>query len=382
MSAARYRWGRFVKRRQFVAGLGAGAALTSMAACGQQAADCGPTIAGEQQTWKLKMVTTWPPNFPGLGTGANTMARYLNEASGGRIEVQVFAAGELVPAFEVFDAVSAGTADLGHGGAYYWRNKLEIAQLFGAVPFGLNAAEMNGWLYYGDGLELWREAYEPFNLVPFPAGNTGAQMGGWFNKEINSIADLQNLKMRLPGLGGEVLRAVGGTPVALPGGEIFTSLKTGVIDATEWVGPYNDIAFGLHKAAKYYYYPGWHEPGPTLELTVNKTLWDEFPDDIKAIFEVAAEAANLDMLSEYAFRNATAFKQIFDDPNVELRRFPKDVTDTLRAATDELLDSIAAKDEFAAKVWDSYRTYRDESRAFHRLTEEAMFESRLPSSSG
>ena len=366
-----------MRRRHFVTGLGAGAALTSLAACGQPAADCAAGTNAPQKTWKLKMVTTWPPNFPGLGTGANTVARYLEEASGGRITVQVFAAGELVPAFEVFDAVSAGTADLGHGGAYYWRNKLEIAQLFGAVPFGLNAAEMNGWLYYGGGLELWREAYEPFGLVPFPVGNTGTQMGGWFNKEINSVDDLKDLRMRLPGLGGEVLRAVGGTPVALPGGEIFTSLKTGVIDATEWVGPYNDLAFGLHKAAKYYYYPGWQEPGPTLELTVNKNLWDEFPDDIKSIFSVAAQAANLDMHAEYAYRNATAFKQIVDDPNIELRAYPDDVLATIREATDEILDGIAAKDAFAQRVWDSYRTYRDEARAFHRLTEEAMLTARV-----
>ncbi|MEM1264021.1 MAG: TRAP transporter substrate-binding protein [Pseudomonadota bacterium] len=367
-----------MKRRDFVAGLGGGAALTSLAACGgESSADCATTGGAPQKTWRLKMVTTWPPNFPGLGTGALTLANYIKTASGGRVDIQVFAAGELVPAFEVFDAVSAGTADLGHGGAYYWRNKLEIAQLFGAVPFGLNASEMNGWLYYGGGMELWREAYEPFNLVPFAVGNTGAQMGGWFNKEINSIDDLKNLKMRLPGLGGELLRAVGGTPVALPGGEIFTSLKTGVIDATEWVGPYNDIAFGLHKAAKYYYYPGWHEPGPTLELTVNKDLWDEFPDDIKAIFATASQAANLDMHSEYAYRNAAAFKQIVDDPNVELREYPQDVIDTLRVEADTLLNEIAAKDEFSTKVWDSYRTYRDEARTFYRLTEEATYHSRF-----
>ena len=369
-------WGQRVKRRQFVTGLGAGAAVTSLAACGQPPTDCAANASAPRQTYKLKMVTTWPPNFPGLGTGANTLARYLQQASGGRIEVQVFAAGELVPAFEVFDAVSAGTADLGHGGAYYWRNKLEIAQVFGAVPFGLNAAEMNGWMYYGGGLELWREAYEPFDLVPFAAGNTGAQMGGWFNKEINALDDLKDLRMRLPGLGGEVLRALGGTPVALPGGEIFTSLKTGVIDATEWVGPYNDIAFGLHKAAKYYYYPGWQEPGPTLELTVNKQRWDAFPDDIKHIFAVATQAANVDMHAEYAYRNAAAFQQIVADPNIELRAYPADVLRAIRIATDELLDGIAAKDAFAARVWDSYRTYRDQARAFSQVTEASTFDSR------
>ncbi len=365
-----------MKRRDFVAGVGGGLAAAGLAGCGESATECAPG-SSRRETLKLKMVTTWPPNFPGLGTGANTLARYLYEASGGRVEVQVYAAGELVPAFEVFDAVSQGTADLGHGGAYYWRNKLEIAQLFGAVPFGLNASEMNGWLYYGGGLELWQEAYEPFGLVPFPVGNTGGQMGGWFNKPIDSLDDLQGLKMRLPGLGGEVLKAVGGTPVALPGGEIFTSLQTGVIDATEWVGPYNDIAFGLHKAAKYYYYPGWHEPGPTLEFTVNKKLWDGLPADLKAIFKLAAQAANQDMYAEFSYRNAAAFEQILADPNIELRAFPSEVLAKLSEVTDELMEGIAKKDEFSRRAWDSYRTYRDSSRRFQQLSEEASLRARV-----
>ena len=186
---------------------------------------------------KWKMVTTWPKNFPGLGTGANKLAELIGEMSGGRITVKVYGAKELVPAFEVFDAVSRGTAEMGHGAAYYWKGKSEAAQFFSTVPFGMTAQEMNGWLYYGGGLELWTELYAGFDLVPAPAGNTGVQMGGWFNKEINSVDDLKGLKMRIPGLGGEVLKRAGGTPVNLPGGELFTSLQSGAIDATEWVGP-------------------------------------------------------------------------------------------------------------------------------------------------
>ena len=200
----------------------------------------------------------------------------------------MYGAGELVPAFEVFDAVSRGTAEMGHGAAYYWKGKSEAAQFFAAVPFGMNAQEMNAWFYYGGGLELWREIYAPFGLMPAPAGNTGVQMGGWFNKEINRLDDLKGLKMRIPGLGGEVLRRAGGTPVNLPGGEIFTALQTGAIDATEWVGPYNDLAFGLHKAAKYYYYPGWHEPGTTLEAIVNKQAFDALPKDLQSIVRMPA----------------------------------------------------------------------------------------------
>ena len=214
-----------------------------------------PAAHASEKKIKWKMVTTWPRNFPGLGTGAEHLAKLITGMSGGRIEVKVYGANELVPAFEIFDAVARGTAQMGHGAAYYWKGKSTAAQFFAAVPFGLTAQEMNGWLYHGGGMKLWQEVYEPFGLVPTAAFNTGVQMGGWFNREINSLDDLKGLKMRIPGLGGEVLKRLGGTPVSLPGGEIFTSLKSGVIDATEWVGPYNDRAFGLHKAAKYYYYP-------------------------------------------------------------------------------------------------------------------------------
>ena len=243
-----------MQRRAFLTG--AGAATVALGA--------GIKTAEAKPEHKWKMVTTWPKNFPGLGTGAENLATLIGEMSAGRIEITVYGANELVPAFEVFDAVSQGTAEMGHGAAYYWKGKSEAAQFFATVPFGLTAQEQNGWFYYGGGLELWTELYAEFGLVPAPAGNTGVQMGGWFNKEINSVSDLEGLKMRIPGLGGEVLKRAGGTPVSLPGGELFTSLQSGAIDATEWVGPYNDLAFGLYKAAKYYYYPGWHEPGTTL----------------------------------------------------------------------------------------------------------------------
>jgi TRAP-type mannitol/chloroaromatic compound transport system substrate-binding protein len=247
-----------MQRRDFMKTVGAGSlAVGSGLAAGNASA------AKAQYKWK--MVTTWPKNFPGLGTAANKLAYLIGEMSGGRIQVKVYGAKELVPAFEIFDAVSKGTAEMGHGAAYYWKGKSEAAQFFTTVPFGLTAQEVNAWMYYGDGLNLWKELYSQFNLVGVPAGNTGVQMGGWFNKEINSLADLKGLKMRIPGLGGEILKRLGGTPVNLPGGELFTALQSGAIDATEWIGPYNDLAFGLFKAAKYYYYPGFHEPGTILE---------------------------------------------------------------------------------------------------------------------
>ena len=242
-----------MKRRHFLGTAGAGALLTGglLSGCGQEAKQADTGVASQQQTFSWKMVTTWPKNFPGLGTGANNLAKLISEMSGGRVTVKVYGASELVPAFEVFDAVSSGTAEMGHGAAYYWKGKSEAAQFFAAVPFGMTAQEMNAWLYYGGGMQLWEEVYAPFGVLPAAAGNTGLQMGGWFNKEINGVEDLQGLKMRIPGLGGEVLKRAGGTPVNLPGGELFTSLQSGAIDATEWVGPYNDLAFGLYKAAKY-----------------------------------------------------------------------------------------------------------------------------------
>ncbi|MFT6654556.1 MAG: TRAP-type mannitol/chloroaromatic compound transport system substrate-binding protein, partial [Marinomonas primoryensis] len=238
----------------------AGLLALSLVACGgSEKAEDTAKIEKKAETIHWKMVTTWPKNFPGLGTGAEALAKNIKAMSNGRLDIKVYAAGELVPALEVFDTVSRGTAEMGHAASYYWKGKVPAAQFFTTVPFGLTALEFNAWIEYGGGLKLWEEIYAPFNLIPMPAGNPGVQMGGWFNKEINSLADFQGLKMRMPGLGGEVLKKVGASPINLPGSEIFTALQTGTIDATEWVGPYNDLAFGLYKAAKYYYYPGWHE---------------------------------------------------------------------------------------------------------------------------
>ena len=267
--------------------------------------------------------------------------------SNGRLDIKVYGAGELVGAFEVFDAVSQGTAEMGHGAAYYWRGKIPVAAMFSTVPFGMNAQEMNGWLHYGGGMELWRELYAPFGLVPFACGNSGVQMAGWFNREINSLADLQGLKMRIPGLGGEVLKRAGGVPVSLPGSEVFTALQTGAIDATEWVGPYNDLALGLYSAARYYYYPGWHEPGPTLEAIVNKEAWESLPLDLQAMVEAATRMINEDMLSEFTARNNAALRTLVDEHAVELRKLPDDVVARLRDLSTQVVAEMAESDPLA-----------------------------------
>jgi TRAP-type mannitol/chloroaromatic compound transport system substrate-binding protein len=345
-----------MKRRDFLGAVGAG---TLLAGCGQDKKTVAAAgQASRAQTWHWKMVTTWPKNFPGLGTGANRIASLITQMSGGRIQVTVYGDNELVPAMEVFDAVAGGTAQLGHGAAYYWKGKSEAAQFFAAVPFGLNAQEMNAWLFYGGGMDLWRQVYAPFGVLPVAAGNSGVQMGGWFNREINSLADLSGLKMRIPGLGGEVLKRAGGVPVSMPGSDIFTSLESGAIDATEWVGPYNDMAFGLHKAAKYYYYPGWHEPGTTLECLVNKAAFDALPADLQAIVTNACLVVNGDMLWEYTARNSTALQALRKEHHVDVREFPASVMQRLRELSEEVVRSIAGKDALSGKVYESYRDFQ------------------------
>lgn len=354
-----------MKRRDFIKQASiAGLATGSVAA---------PAIVHAEPKVKWKMVTTWPKNFPVLGTGANQLAKLITDMTNGRIKVKVFGGGELVPAFEVFDAVSRGTAQMGHGSAYYWKGKIEEAQFFSTVPFGLNSQEMTSWLYHGGGMELWQETYEPFGVIPAAAGNTNVQMAGWFNKEINSVNDLKGLKMRIPGLGGEVLKRAGGTPVNLPGGELFTSLKTGAIDATEWVGPYNDLAFGFHKAAKYYYYPGWHEPGTTLEALINKKAFDALPEDLQAIVMNACKVVNQEMSTEYTAKNNAALDTLVNKHKVDVRRLPDDVLEKLRTLSDEVVTELAGKNKAAEKIYASYNKFRKQVSAWHEISEKIYF---------
>lgn len=359
-----------MKRRHVIAA-GSAAALVACAPKPQ-----GAATTQSQQRFQWKMVTSWPPNFPGLGTSVVRLGEMLDKASGGRLTIKIYGGNELIPPFEVFDAVSRGTAEMGHSGAYYWKGKSEATPFFCAVPFGLNAQEMNGWLYHGGGLELWRELYAKFGLVPFPCGNTGVQMAGWFNREITSVDDLKGLKMRIPGLGGEVMARLGVVPVNIPGGEIFTALQQGAIDAAEWVGPYNDLAFGLYRAAKYCYYPGWQEPGPTLECMVNNAAFEALPDDLKAILETCCRAINDDMLAEYTARNQDALKQLVETHKVEFRRLPDSVLAALREQSDAVLAELAAKDAFAKRVHDSFVAYRDRVRTWSSVSELPFFQAR------
>ena len=329
-----------------------------------------------EKVYSWRMATTWPKNLPGMGIAPETIASLVNKMSKGRLKIKVYGAGELVPALEVFEAVSQGTVQMGHGAAYYWKGKVPIAQFFTAVPFGLTAQEMNGWLFHGGGMDLWEELYARYNLVPIAAGNTGVQMAGWFNKEINSLEDIKGMKMRIPGLGGEVFERAGGTAVNLPGGEIFTSLQTGVIDATEWVGPYNDLAFGLHQVAKYYYYPGWQEPGPTLEAIVNKEAYDALPEDLQEILKAAVLTINGDLLAEYTARNNAALHELTDTHGVELRKLPDDVIRELAKISEEVVSGIVDEDPLSQRIYKSYSEYRDSAIEYEKISERAYFDAR------
>jgi TRAP-type mannitol/chloroaromatic compound transport system substrate-binding protein len=362
-----------MKRRQFVGGL---AAVAGVAACSQENSDSGIAASHAGETFEWSCVTSWPPKFPGLGIAVDNLAERVAAASNGRLKIKVYGGGELVPAFEAFDAVSRGAVEMGHDASYYHKGKVAAAQFFTAVPFGMNAAEWSGWLHYGGGLELWRELYAPFNIVPFPCGNTGVQMGGWFNKEINTVDDLNGLKMRIPGLGGEVLKRAGGTPITMPGAEIFTSLQTGAIDATEWVGAYNDIAFGLHKAADYYYYPGWQEPGAGLELMVNADAWAALPADLQSIVELACQAITTDMLAEYTHGNALALQQLEENPDVDVRPFPDEVLSLLKQHTLDIVSELSETDNDWKKIADSYYAFLATSTENQRATEWANLKTR------
>ncbi|HFD92656.1 MAG TPA: TRAP transporter substrate-binding protein [Gammaproteobacteria bacterium] len=354
-----------MKRREFITKMGAGA-LAAGAGIG---AATSARAAGKRFRWK--MVTTWPPNFPIFQDGVKRFAKEVRRMTRGALTIQVFAGGELIPPLQSFDAVSQGTVEMGHGSAYYWAGKIPAAQFFTAVPFGLNAQGMNAWLYGGGGLDLWREVYAPHKLVPFPMGNTGVQMGGWFRKKIETVGDLKGIKMRIPGLGGKVIAKAGVNPVLLPAGEIYTALERGTIDATEWVGPYHDLRLGLYRAAKYYYYPGWHEPGPTLEMIINKAAWEALPRELQLVVENAAMASNLWMLSEFEARNLEALQTLKEKYHVQVIEFPAPVLAELKKLTALTLQEEAAKDATFKKVYEKYRQFQRTHDAWNEISESA-----------
>lgn len=349
-------------------------ALGAMVGCGDKTNT--NTAQASQQQFQWKLVTSWPKNYPGLGMAPERFAKEVERMSNGRLKIKVYGAGDLIPGLQVFDAVSQGTAEMGHSAAYYWKGKEAAAPFFTAMPFGLNAQETNAWLHHGGGMELWQELYEPYGIIPMAGGNTGVQWAGWFKKEINSLNDLKGLKMRIPGIAGEVMERLGAVTVTLTGGDLFTALQTGAIDATEWVGPYNDLAFGLYQAADYYYYSGWHEPGANLEFLINKQAFASLPEDLQAIVVNAGRMINADMLDEYTAKNNEALKTLVDQHQVQLRKLPDDVMAALKLTTQQVMVEQAEKDPKFAKVWQSYQQFLASVKHYHQLTEQEYYKNR------
>ncbi len=303
----------------------------------------------------LKIATSWPAHFPIMGTGVDRFAERVAQISGGLLDIKLYPKNTLVPALAVFDAASSGQIDGFHSGPYYWKGKNSAFALFSGFPFGMTAEEINGWLRYGGGMQLWRALYDRYNLYPFAGGNTNIQMGGWFRKPITSLADMQGLKMRIPGLGGEVMARLGVNPVLLPAGEIYTSLERGVIDATEWVGPYLDVKMGFYKVAPYYY-SGWHEPGSILELTFSKHVWAKLSAEQQAVIACAAEEMNATMTYEFQAKNAQTMPKL-SGLGVKLMRFPDEVTEAAKKAAREVYAEFSRNNEDFARVFQSASDY-------------------------
>lgn len=372
-------------RRDFLKhSLQAGAASLALSApffntgCSKPASEsAGAPAVHFDKKFRWKMLTTWSPTFPVLQDGSKLFAQWVREMSEGRLDIQVYGGGELVPALEAFDAVSQGTAEIGHGASYYWAGKAPAAQFFAAVPFGMNPQQMNAWLIGGDGLELWEEVYAPFNLYPLPGGNTGIQMCGWFNKEINSVDDLKGLKMRIPGLGGKVISKAGGSAILSAGGEIYTNLERGVIDATEWIGPYHDYIMGFYKVARYYYYPGWQEPGTNFEFFVNKGAFSKLPSDLQHIVRNAAARVHHWILCEFESKNNMYLQKLVNEEKVDLRPLPSEVLEQLRVFSKEVIDDIVGSDTQSKKVYDAYSSFRNQITPWADISEKIYYTQNL-----
>lgn len=354
-------------RRLFIKGsVGASAAIASTF----------PAPAIAQGIKELKLVTSWPKGFPGLGTSAERLAKRITESSGGRLEVKMFAAGEMVGAFEVFEAVSAGLADMYHSAEYYWVKSSPAFAYFCTVPYGLTANELNSWIYWGGGQALWDELSDQHNIKAFLAGNTGVQMGGWFNKEVTSIESYKGLKYRMPGLGGKVLGRIGAIVINVPGGKIVNSLQSGAIDASEWVGPWNDLELGLHTASKYYYYPGFHEPGAALSLGINKSVWHGLTAEQRLIVEYSAATEYSQSVAFFNAKNATALDELVKEHGIQIRKFDDSVLETLGHISGEILAESAQHDPLTRRVYESFTQFREKIIPWSDISDRAYLNAR------
>lgn len=346
--------------------LGFGLAATSLVAA-------SPARADEPIVWK--MATTWPKDAPGVGVNARRLAEMIGVMSAGRLTVKLFAAGELVPADQVFDAVSAGTAELGHSASYYWQAKDQAFHFFTGVPFGLTAIEHAGWLYFGGGQSLWERAYQPFGIVPFFAGSPGPQAAGWFMTEVRTLDDLKGVKMRIAGLGAEIFRRLGVVIVPMSPVKMVEALKSGELTAAEWIGPWNDLALGLNRVTKFYYMPGFHEIGSALELIVNQAAWNSLPVDLKEIVRRAAMASATESWADFTYHNIAGLKTLTDQ-GVEIRSFPVVILQAAARESEAILAEIAGASPMAAEVHQSFIAYRSRAAEYCRSADLAALKIR------
>jgi TRAP-type mannitol/chloroaromatic compound transport system substrate-binding protein len=359
-----------MNRKKFIlqtAAASLGGAMIFQGCNTQESASTQKVDNSKKYNWK--MVTTWPPGFPVLGEACQLFADWVHQMSMGQMTIKVYGAGELIPGLEVFDAVSSGAAEMGNGASYYWAGKSPATQFFTTVPFGMNAQQMNAWIYSGGGLELWKELYKSFGLIAFPSGNTTVQMAGWFNKEINTMEDFKGLKIRIPGLGGKVMAKAGATAVLSSGNEIYTNLERGVIDATEWIGPYHDYVMGFHKIAKYYYAPGWHEPGSVLENMFNLREFDNLPEHLKVILETASARMNVWVISKFEAKNNEYLQKILEEKQIEVRTFTPEILETLKSYTLEVLEDIAKTNDLTMRIYHSYTQFSQNIRNWASYSE-------------
>jgi TRAP-type mannitol/chloroaromatic compound transport system substrate-binding protein len=357
-------------RRDFLKGIGvAGLATASAAAL--------PTPAIAQGTKQLRMITAWPRNSLGLGTSVERFAKRVAALSNGNLTIRVFAAGEMAQLFKELEKVAAGDADMYHSFDSYYQTSAKAFNFFSGVPFGLNAAEHAAWIRYGGGREVWDELGKQFGVKSFMAGSTGMQMGGWYNKEVRSLQDYKGLQIRITGLAGEVVRKLGGTTVSLAGNEIFPALQSGAIQACEWFGPWIDLAYGLYKVAKFYYYPGWQEPTSTMTIGVSLKVWESLSAEHKAIIECAADAENDAVLAEFNAKNTEALNILMTKHKVTMRRFGDEVMKALGQTAGDVIEEAGTSDEISRKVYDSFLKFRRNAVVYTKVTDQAFGDARL-----
>lgn len=354
-----------MERRDFLK-KAAGAGIAASAA----AVVSAPAIAAEPQVrWRL--ASSFPKSLDTIYGGADVLAKRVAELTDGKFQIRVFAAGEIVPGLQVLDAVQNGTVEIGHTCSYYYVGKNKAFGFDTSMPFGLTARQQNAWMYFGNGRKLMKELFDQYKIHVLPGGNTGAQMGGWFTKPINSLNDIKGLKMRIPGLGGEIMARLGAVPQTLAGGDIYPALEKGTIDATEWVGPYDDEKLGFYKIAKNYYYPGFWEPGPQISFYINQDQWAKLPKSYQAALEAAAAESNITMVAEYDYKNPQALARLLGN-GVKLQRYPKDVLIAAQKAAAAIYEEEAAKNPIFKKIYTDWLAFRNVEHRWFSLTEATM----------